>query len=651
MEQKEILKKVSSKYILKEIISYIYDINFPFKLFNHSNYFQNLLELNYIDYQQKYLEQLGLNFLDYIYLDYSQFSVFFDKDILKKNLNKKISELNLGIDYINTFAFNYLKNYYLKYQKKQGEFIIEIFSPFFDLISNSEFFEHIFTIQISINEIKKFKLSEYYISFFEKMNKSIKKYSSLFFKFQEDNDINYLLDFKIKFNQIKRLTINEHKYIGDNSNYNYSSNNVSRENYIFIDLFSLDGIQNLIYLDIDLLGEKSIDPDIFINLNNIKSLRELNLNKIYFSYKTFVLNLPNLEKINFQNCSNITFAEDSCLKIKKFILFKCKISKPKNLLKLTEVEECILQDEFHSTNQLFNEIIDFSYLNKLKVLKAEKYDFIYLKDSQLEKVSLYSNKNYYELKNEIKIEKEMISKLINIKTLKTIDLILREINNDIISQIDGENYSVKDLNVYWKNNNDCILDSLQYKFLKVNNLTIKIDNSKYIKPTILDIKENSASNVHEININCNGEGNIKFYIESFENLFKVNIVLENRLNNIENIIPILSGKCSTIYKLLTHFNLTYYQEISSDILHNITNNIDKIPNLKEFSLRCVSYDPNGNYKSLFKKILSRNLDIVNVGINILEHSECDKKNFIPNLETKNLKKLFVNKNQNLYILD
>ena len=649
MEQKEILKKISSKYILKEITSFIYDINFPFKLFKHSNYFQKKLELNYIDYQQKFLENLGINFLDYIYLDYSQFSVTFDKDILKRNLNEKVKELKVGIDYTNKFALKYLKNYYLKYQQKRGEFIVEIFSPFFDLISNSDFFEHIITIQISVNEIKKFKLSDYYISFFEKMNKSNNKYSSLFFKFQEDSDIKYLSDFKINFKQIKRLTINEQKNISDNDK--YSLHNESREYYIFMDLFSLEGIQNLIYLDIDLLQNKSIDPDVFIYLNDIKSLKELNLNKISFFHKTFVLNLPNLEKINFQNCGNITFAEDSCLKIKKFVLYKCNISKPKNLLRLPQVEECILQDEFHSTNQLFNEIIDFSSLKKLKILKAEKYDFIHLKDSLLENVSLYSNQKFYDLSNEVKIEKRMIEKLINITTLKKIDFILKDINNEIISQIDGENYSVKDLCVNWKNNNDCILHSLQYKFLRVNNLIIKTGNSKFIKPTILDIRENSTSNVHEININSKGEGNIKFYIESFENLFKVNLDLDNKIDNIENIIPFLNDKCNRIYKLLTHFNLTYYQEISLDILKNITNNIEKMPNLKELSLRLVTFDPKGNYKKLFKRILSLNLDIVNVGINILAHSKINKKNFIPNVATNNLKKLYINKNNKLYLSD
>ena len=145
MENNEILKKVSSRYILKGIISYIYDIDVPFKLFNHSKYFQQALELNYFVYIERYFDKLGLNFLDFTYLDYSEFSDFFDKDILKKNLNKKLSELKISVELINRFAMDYLKNYYLKNKENQEEFIIEIYSPFFDIISKSEFFEQVFT--------------------------------------------------------------------------------------------------------------------------------------------------------------------------------------------------------------------------------------------------------------------------------------------------------------------------------------------------------------------------------------------------------------------------------------------------------------------------------------------------------------------------
>ena len=97
--------------------------------------------------------------------------------------------------------------------------------------------------------------------------------------------------------------------------------------------------------------------------------------------------------------------------------------------------------------------------------------------------------------------------------------------------------------------------------------------------------------------------------------------------------------------------MTYYQEISLDILKNISKNIKKMPNLKELSLRLVTFDPKGNYKKFFKRILSLNLDIVNVGINILDHSKINKKNFIPNVATNNLKKLYINKNNKLYLSD
>ena len=247
----------------------------------------------------------------------------------------------------------------------------------------------------------------------------------------------------------------------------------------------------------------------------------------------------------------------------------------------------------------------------------------------------------------IKLKKKMLELLINIKTLKKIDFILRTINNDEISKIDGENYSVKEICVNWKTKSDCLLYSLQYKFLKLNNLIIKTGNMNYILPMDLELKENSTINAHEIDINCKGEGNIKLYIESFDNLFKVNFNFDNIIKNIEKVFPILNDNCTTIFKLLTHFNFTYFQEISVDILNNIINNIDKIPNLKEFSLRCLCCDKEGNYKKLFKKIISRNLDFVNIEVGIPQNDNSNVLILRPNVDTKNVKKLYINKINNL----
>ena len=647
MENNEKLKRVTSKYILQNIISYIYDINLPFKLFIHSKFFQQALELNYFDYQVRYFDKLGINFLDYIYLDYSQFSDSFDKDILKKNLDKKLSELKIKIDAINKYAFDYLKNYYLKNKEKQEEFIIDIFSPFFDLISKSEFFEHIFTIPISIKEIEEYDLKNDFILFFSKINKSNQKYSSLYFKFKDSADFDYFEKFKINFKQIKRLTINEKKDVEINyynNKFTYSglislSHFRTNTNTFYKKLFLLEDLQNnLIYLNIDISGRRFIEKEYFMDLNNCKSLKELNLNHIYIS-TNFVLNLKNLEKINFKNCRNLSFAEDSCLKVKIFKIFSCKIIKPNKRLKMPELEECILQDEFHLSEQLYNEIIDFSSLKKLKILEAEKYDFIYLNDSLLKKVKLFSKNSFYS-KNEKEIELKVIEKLINIGTLKEIYIILRQINNNDISNIKGVNHSVKDICVNWKNENDCLLYSLQDKFSKLNNLIVKISNMKREKEIYVKIKGNSNCNTHEININCNGEGNIELYVESFENLFRVNFSFDNKINDIENLFPIFNDKCSINFKFLTHFSFTYYLKIFPNILNNIINNIDKVPNLREFYFYCFYLGDEESIQKLFKKIISLNLDIVNIEIKIKEK---EKEKYYES------KRLYINKFNKLYL--
>ena len=111
MENKELLKKISSKYILKTILSYIKDLDYPFILFIHSHYFINKLGLNYIVFQKQFFNNLGIDLFDYIYLDYSQFTDInsFDKNILKKNLEQKLSKLNIDYDIIKHSIFIFLK--------------------------------------------------------------------------------------------------------------------------------------------------------------------------------------------------------------------------------------------------------------------------------------------------------------------------------------------------------------------------------------------------------------------------------------------------------------------------------------------------------------------------------------------------------------
>ena len=643
MENNEILKKVSSRYILKGIISYIYDIDVPFKLFNHSKYFQQALELNYFVYIERYFDKLGLNFLDFTYLDYSEFSDFFDKDILKKNLNKKLSELKIDVELINKFAMDYLKNYYLKNKENQEEFIIEIYSPFFDIISKSEFFEQVFTIPIPANEIKQFNLKNDYISLFEKMNKSNQKYSSLYFRLNKIEDLNYLKEFKVDFTKIKRLTIKYYKNEYEKKIYGGSLSHYLSEtkttNDFYKNLFLLEDIQNnLIDLNIDNSGGKIIELEYFNNLNNLKSLKELDLNNIKFS-DTFFLSLESLEKINFKNCKNLAFAEDIYLKIKKFILYNCNIRKTSKLLKFPNLEECALQDEFHHSDQLYNEIIDFSSLNKLKILEVEKYDFMYFKDCHLKKIKLFS-KNIFYGENEKDIEIKVMEKLISMDSLNEIDIILRKINHNDIAEIKGENHSVKEICINWKNKNDCLLLTLQEKFLKLNKLKVKLGDMKIDKMAYCKIKENRNCNTHEININCQGYGNIEFNVESLENLFNVNLSFDSYINSLEYLFPIFNDKCNVNFNLLTHFSFTYFPcLIDMNIINNIINNTDKIPNIKEFYFRVCCEGEEEIIEKLFKKMLSLNLNYAKIEIKFFTN---DKEG-----ETKH-RKLLINKFNKYY---
>ena len=235
------------------------------------------------------------------------------------------------------------------------------------------------------------------MQFFKNMNESKLKYSSLLFEYKEDNDIEYLKEFKINFNFIKRITLRKNKNI-----------RATYSKYFIQNLLSLLSYENsLIYLNADFPND--ISGCIFMELNNLKSLKELHLQKLYFD-STFTLNLVNLEKLTLINCTNLTMAEGSCLNLKYLKLFGCILNKSESLLiKFPMLEECILQDQLLHSEQIYNEIIDFSSLQKLKYLECEKADFIYLKNSILEKVILYSkNKDEFYKSNEYEIEKKLL---------------------------------------------------------------------------------------------------------------------------------------------------------------------------------------------------------------------------------------------------
>ena len=86
---------------------------------------------------------------------------------------------------------------YDMYDKMEKIGLINIYSPFFDLISNSKMLEYYFTISINTQNIKNNNLKNDYISVFNNLNKSNIKYGAIKFQYYEESDINLFEQFNI----------------------------------------------------------------------------------------------------------------------------------------------------------------------------------------------------------------------------------------------------------------------------------------------------------------------------------------------------------------------------------------------------------------------------------------------------------------------
>jgi hypothetical protein len=120
-------------------------------------------------------------------------------------------------------------------------------------------FAELFTILISIKDIKNKGLLNDYISAFGKLDKLNFPYPKLNIIFSDVNDISYLNDLKVNFNLIQKLKIEPEKEV------NYYDNNV-----LLTILSTLPNIKdNLVHLDIKgTIKEDSKNDGFFFNNNN-----------------------------------------------------------------------------------------------------------------------------------------------------------------------------------------------------------------------------------------------------------------------------------------------------------------------------------------------------------------------------------------------
>ena len=362
-------------------------------------------------------------------------------------------------------------------------------------------------------------------------------------------------------------------------------------------------------------------------------------------------------------------------------IIKTIISESKSVLKFPNLERCNL---LNMNNQIISSFIDFSSLKKVKTIQCEKYDFKYLDNDILEKVELNSEVNYHkefmdfinnnlsldpdkmnEMQKEdrdkvVNIEKEVIEKLIQIKTLKTITLCLCEINSQQIWQIKGVNPSVTELIVNWNPSHiHAKLDSLQQKFPNLSYFELKLpyfediwgDFEEY--PPYIEINPKDDCKITKFSLRVQRYNNyFKFDCAPYNKLEEISFSLITNINSIRYALPIFDEHCQITFNSLTKFYFCVRnnnQEIEFNIIKNIYNNIDCMPNLTFFYLLCIK-DYNGDedfYKKFIIKLLSLRLDTIHFEISdefyVESYTEDELKEIYPKIEYNKYKKIFIQK--------
>ena len=219
---KDKLDNLKSKYNLYNILIYIKDETFKLKFFALSKRYQKEFNLTKNNYREKYYEQKGINLHNvneffslyednkYDFMEKGGYPAFYSKNYFSKKyeIYKTKFNNNLIADYI---------SYCIERKKLLSNIYLDIYSPFFEALSTTNYFSDIFTIIVSIKFIKGNNLENDYIQAFNNLNKLNTKYSILF-RFINANDIDYLELFKMNLKNIEKLVLLEDKDIGK---YNY----------------------------------------------------------------------------------------------------------------------------------------------------------------------------------------------------------------------------------------------------------------------------------------------------------------------------------------------------------------------------------------------------------------------------------------------
>ena len=603
---KNLLKNIKSKFLLKNIFDFIKENTYKYKIFTYSKYFQGILDIKIFDYKEQYFNKKGIKLDDYFSFKSqgqgNSNNKNFDKNLLKNNLESFLKANKINSNTLKT----YLIEYYKKHSKDfggdgQSKILLDIYSPFFNALSKSECIK-LFIIPIEIETIEKYQLNKDYVEAFNYLNLNKCKNFSVKIYFRNEKDISIIKDFKINFEEIKELDMIN---VGSDKNINYDN--------LFKNLFSYKNFgKNLTDLNLkihDVWGK--INTNIFDIINNCQNLKTLELNGFNFQ-KYIKLNLKGVISLSLRNCSNIILS--NCNELRVLVLSNCNILKNETKTKLEHLEKCELLN--YKNNQEYNQILDFSSMYNLKYLVCYSCDFINLtNDSTLEIVNLYSSP-----KLTFEKEKMLLEKICRLKRLTEVTFGIFSINLKEIPDIKIKNTSLKKMHIVLRE---------EFESFDVSGFINNFENLSDLKFDInigygsedcemnLKIKEDKNCKIDKLCISGCGIKNLNISCGPFSNLIELKLDQIGFLANLEDIFPLFQKNCKIKFDKLNTFCLSQFSEgeYPFEIFENLFNNLDKIPNLKNIEINCCSDEiENEIYEKFVIKLLEKKLDSINLEI-------------------------------------
>ena len=193
------------------------------------------------------------------------------------------------------------------------------------------------------------------------------------------------------------------------------------------------------------------------------------------------------------------------------------------------------------------------------------------------------------------------------------------------------NYNYNDDNY----NEENIFYSLQEKFPNLKEIKIYINNSVYYsdddKKMDINVKSDCKINKFTIaGIHIINPINTKFIIGPYENLVDVEFGCMSSSFKLEKSFPIFMQKCNYTFKSLINFKYDNSIEvnINIEVIKNIINNLNKMPNLKIFIFKGKCKEISEEiYKKFIEELLLLRIKNIELNLynNINEYSEDELK--------------------------